>query len=99
MPSEIPRMKMVKIDEEREDNSKKGKEGIKEIEWQMWHLNGTRCPKGTVPVRRSTVNDVLRSKSLYDFGKKRSRSLPLARRVDAPDVVNGNGHEVRISLH
>lgn len=97
VPPERPRMKMVKIDEAKEGNSKKGKEGIKELEWQMWHLNGTRCPKGTVPIRRSTVHDVLRSKSLYDFGKKRPRSLPLARRVDAPDVVNGNGHEHAIA--
>lgn len=86
---------MVKIDELKEGNSKKKREGIKELEWQMWHLNGTRCPKGTIPVRRSTVHDVLRAKSLYDFGKKRPRSLMnLARKTDAPDVVNGNGHEV-----
>ncbi|CAN1233899.1 hypothetical protein LINPERPRIM_LOCUS4037 [Linum perenne] len=54
----------------------------------MWHRNGTRCPKGTVPIRRSSVNDVLRAKSLFDFGKKQSRSpLPLSR---------GNGHEVHV---
>lgn len=66
--------------------------------WQMWHQNGTRCPKGTVPIRRSTVNDVLRAKSLYEFGKKQRRSSPhllFRRRSDAPDVVSGNGHEVR----
>lgn len=61
--------------------------------WQMWHRNGTRCPKGTVPIRRSSVHDVLRAKSLFDFGKKQTR-IPLARRSDAPDVVSGNGHEV-----
>ncbi|KMT13888.1 hypothetical protein BVRB_4g077300 [Beta vulgaris subsp. vulgaris] len=89
---------MVKIDELKEGNSKKKREGIKELEWQMWHLNGTRCPKGTIPVRRSTVHDVLRAKSLYDFGKKRPRSLMnLARKTDAPDVVNGNGHEHAIA--
>ena len=61
--------------------------------WQMWHTNGTRCPKGTVPIRRSTVHDVLRAKSLFDFGKKQ-RKFDLHRRSDAPDVVSGNGHEV-----
>ncbi|KAC9287755.1 hypothetical protein E3N88_46038 [Mikania micrantha] len=65
--------------------------------WQMWHQNGQRCPKGTVPVRRSTVHDVLRANSLYDFGKKRQRIAPLARRADAPDVVSGNGHEHAIA--
>ncbi|GFP90108.1 hypothetical protein PHJA_001154600 [Phtheirospermum japonicum] len=42
---------------------------------QMWHQKGELCPKGTVPIRRSTVDDVLRAKSLYDFGKKRARCL------------------------
>ncbi|CAI8615621.1 unnamed protein product [Vicia faba] len=61
--------------------------------WQMWHQNGTRCPKGTVPVRRSTVHDVLRAKSLYDYGKKQRRSPLLNRHSEPPDVVSGNGHE------
>ncbi|PKI39084.1 hypothetical protein CRG98_040508 [Punica granatum] len=70
--------------------------GAGDVAWQNWHRNGTRCPKGTVPVRRTTVHDVLRSKSLFDYGKKQRR-LPLARRVDAPDVVSGNGHEHAIA--
>ncbi|KAJ0013208.1 hypothetical protein Pint_20305 [Pistacia integerrima] len=67
--------------------------------WQMWHRNGTRCPKGTVPIRRSSVDDVLRAKSLFDFGKKKQqRKFGLAgRRADAPDVVSGNGHEHAIA--
>ena len=67
--------------------------------WQMWHQNGTRCPRGTVPIRRSTVHDVLRAKSLFDFGKKQRRVSLTTRRTEAPDVVSGNGHEVsNISL-
>lgn len=63
----------------------------------MWHKNGTRCPKGTVPIRRSRVNDVLRAKCLYEYGKK----IPFSRRSDAPDVLSTNGHEVssHASLH
>ncbi|POO02947.1 hypothetical protein TorRG33x02_010080 [Trema orientale] len=65
---------------------------------QMWHTNGTRCPKGTVPIRRSTTNDVLRAKSLFDFGKKQHKiNSSLHRRKDAPDVVSGNGHEHAIA--
>ncbi|CAA6655359.1 unnamed protein product [Spirodela intermedia] len=63
--------------------------------WQTWHHVG-HCPKGTVPIRRSSVDDVLRARSLYHFGKKQRR-LPLARDVDAPDVVSGNGHEHAIA--
>ncbi|KAK8468761.1 hypothetical protein PHAVU_006G106900 [Phaseolus vulgaris] len=66
-----------------------------EMGMQEWHRNGTLCPKGTVPIRRSTVHDVLRAKSLFDFGKKRRR-FSLAR-SDAPDVVTGNGHEHAIA--
>lgn len=62
---------------------------------QMWHEGGKLCPKGTVPIRRSTVDDVLRAKSLYDFGKK-SKNY---------DVSDDAGHEVpqiqhkEITLH
>lgn len=63
--------------------------------WQTWHRNGTRCPRGTVPVRRSTAHDVLRAKSLFDFGKKQRAPALARRQPDAPDVVSGNGHEVR----
>uniref|UniRef100_A0A6N2KHE5 Neprosin PEP catalytic domain-containing protein n=1 Tax=Salix viminalis TaxID=40686 RepID=A0A6N2KHE5_SALVM len=95
-PPEMPRLKVLKDGEElRPERTKKSKEagGVRRRSWQMWHRNGTRCPRGTVPIRRSTVDDVLRAKSLFDFGKKRRRSISLARRRDAPDVVSGNGHE------
>ncbi|KAK9735613.1 hypothetical protein RND81_04G215800 [Saponaria officinalis] len=96
VPPEMPKMKTVKIDEVKNESENKEKKE-KEIEWQMWHLNGTKCPMNTVPIRRSTVHDVLRAKSLYDFGKKPPRSMPLDRRADAPDVVTGNGHEHAIA--
>uniref|UniRef100_A0A453SZG9 Neprosin activation peptide domain-containing protein n=1 Tax=Aegilops tauschii subsp. strangulata TaxID=200361 RepID=A0A453SZG9_AEGTS len=41
--------------------------------WQTWHHAG-HCPKGTVPVRRTTAEDVLRGgRSLFRFGRKRHR--------------------------
>ncbi|KAG1359698.1 Histidinol-phosphate aminotransferase [Cocos nucifera] len=63
--------------------------------WQTWHHVG-HCPKGTVPIRRSSVDDVLRARSLYHYGKKQ-QGVPLAGKVDAPDVVSGNGHEHAIA--
>ncbi|XP_027352102.1 uncharacterized protein LOC113862967 [Abrus precatorius] len=86
VPTKMPKGMKVK----REENI------VSEGAWQMWHQNGTRCPKGTVPIRRSTVHDVLRAKSLYDFGKKQRR-FPLTRRIDAPYVVSANGHEHAIA--
>lgn len=90
-PAERPKLnKMVKENEKRSGNQE---EELLRSAWQMWHRNGTRCPKGTFPVRRSTLHDVLRAKSLFDYGKKRSR-IGLDSRRNAPDVVSGNGHEV-----
>ncbi|KAJ4773582.1 hypothetical protein LUZ62_057839 [Rhynchospora pubera] len=65
--------------------------------WQAWHHVGP-CPKGTVPIRRSSVQDVLRAKSLFHYGKKQVNTVPLAARsVEKPDVVSGNGHEHAIA--
>ncbi|XP_068342364.1 uncharacterized protein [Pyrus communis] len=68
---------------------------------QMRHRNRTRCPRGMIPIRRSTVDDVLRTKSMVDFGKKQHRTLNITAdlasiRIDAPDVVSGNGHETHV---
>ncbi|KAM3193777.1 hypothetical protein ACQJBY_070418 [Aegilops geniculata] len=65
--------------------------------WQTWHHAG-HCPKGTVPVRRTTAEDVLRGgQSLFRFGRKRHRRDRAARAANAPDVVTGNGHEHAIA--
>ena len=94
-PSEMPKgIKMAETERVRGNN------GNRSV-WQMWHQKGQRCPKGTVPIRRSTAHDVLRAKSLYHFGKKSSRyaaAATLSRRADAPDVVSGYGHEVCVNL-
>ncbi|XP_047965785.1 uncharacterized protein LOC125210269 [Salvia hispanica] len=93
-PSEMPKgIKMAETERVRGNN------GNRSV-WQMWHQKGQRCPKGTVPIRRSTAHDVLRAKSLYHFGKKSSRyaaAATLSRRADAPDVVSGYGHEHAIA--
>ncbi|XP_022720016.1 uncharacterized protein LOC111277852 isoform X2 [Durio zibethinus] len=94
-PSEMPKVKMLKPDEAR--GSRSNEAGVKGSAWQMWHRNGTRCPKGTVPIRRSSMQDVLRAKSLFDFGKKQHGFINPTRRTDAPDVVSGNGHEHAIA--
>ncbi|XP_038878456.1 uncharacterized protein LOC120070684 isoform X2 [Benincasa hispida] len=93
-PTEWPKTK--KVNENREGESGRGAGSGAGGALQTWRVNGTRCPKGSIPVRRSTVNDVLRSKSLFDFGKKK-RPILLDRRIDAPDVVSGNGHEHAIA--
>ncbi|XVF68512.1 hypothetical protein PTKIN_Ptkin11bG0008600 [Pterospermum kingtungense] len=42
---------------------------------QMWHLNG-RCPQGTIPVRRTNMDDLIRASSIRTFGKKKHGTIP-----------------------
>lgn len=58
----------------------------------MWRRSGEHCPEGTVPVRRTTEDDVLRAtaSSATRFGMKaRGAGLGFARRDST-----GGGHEV-----
>jgi len=51
-------------------------------------MEGETCPEGTVPIRRTKEEDILRANSVSSFGKK----LRHYRRD-----TSSNGHEVRFS--
>ncbi|KAG6585174.1 hypothetical protein SDJN03_17907, partial [Cucurbita argyrosperma subsp. sororia] len=38
--------------------------------FQLWSMNGETCPEGTVPIRRTTEEDILRAASFQMFGRK-----------------------------
>ncbi|KAL0558214.1 hypothetical protein IC582_006786 [Cucumis melo] len=38
--------------------------------FQLWSMSGENCPEGTVPIRRTTEEDMLRATSFQMFGKK-----------------------------
>lgn len=59
---------------------------------QLWHQNG-RCPEGTIPMRRTKKDDVLRASSVKRFGRKKHRTVPQPRSAD-PDLINQSGHQV-----
>ncbi|KAL8137846.1 hypothetical protein V2J09_003847 [Rumex salicifolius] len=46
--------------------------GVEE-NFQLWQLNGEVCPEGTIPVRRTTEQDMLRVSSINRFGRKPRR--------------------------
>ncbi|RVX11413.1 hypothetical protein CK203_019685 [Vitis vinifera] len=102
VPPEMPKVRRMKEEEVKGDkhiSSRKNEEWVVisgRGAWQVWHQNRTRCPEGTVPIRRTTVDDVLRAQSLYDFGKKQPR-MALARHTVSPDDVNATGHEYAIA--
>ncbi|KAK6287216.1 hypothetical protein POUND7_013395 [Theobroma cacao] len=62
---------------------------------QMWHLNG-RCPQGTISVRRTKEDDLLRASSIKAFGRKKHRSVPQPRSAD-PDLISQSGHQHAIA--
>lgn len=53
--------------------------------FQLWRQTGESCPKGTVPIRRTTEQDILRASSVQRFGRKPIKSV----RRDSSD----SGHE------
>lgn len=62
---------------------------------QPWHQNG-KCPENTIPIRRTTVEDVLRASNISMYGKKRTRSIPNLNSINSPDTPNVlNGHQVK----
>lgn len=55
--------------------------------FQLWRDTGESCPKGTVPIRRTTEQDILRASSVRRYGRIRRHV-----RRDS----TGYGHEVSI---
>ncbi|KAG6587462.1 hypothetical protein SDJN03_16027, partial [Cucurbita argyrosperma subsp. sororia] len=53
--------------------------------FQLWRQSGESCPEGTIPIRRTTEQDILRASSVQRFGKKPLKSV----RRDS----SGSGHE------
>ncbi|XP_071706082.1 protein neprosin-like [Rutidosis leptorrhynchoides] len=61
---------------------------------QLWSLSGETCPEGTIPIRRTSEQDILRANSIRKFGQKIPR--PIKRDTSsyghehAVGYVNGN---------
>lgn len=65
---------------------------------QLWHLNG-RCPDGTVPIRRTKKEDILRASSIEKFGKKKTNKIPRPKSAQpAAPLVSQTGHQVLPTL-
>ncbi|XP_010552429.1 PREDICTED: uncharacterized protein LOC104822780 [Tarenaya hassleriana] len=62
---------------------------------QLWHEYG-KCPEGTIPIRRTKEDDVLRASSVKRYGKKKHRTVPVPRSAE-PDLMNQNGHQHAIA--
>ncbi|RWW71292.1 hypothetical protein BHE74_00020966 [Ensete ventricosum] len=58
---------------------------------QPWHQHG-RCPKNTIPIRRTRRKDVMRASSIRKYGRKKHKSIPNPLSVD-PDLLSESGHQ------
>ncbi|KAJ6303209.1 hypothetical protein OIU77_017149 [Salix suchowensis] len=47
---------------------------------QLWHLKG-RCPEGTIPIRRTKKDDILRAKSIERFGQEEAHQFSSSTQV------------------
>ena len=56
---------------------------------QLWHLNG-RCPGGTIPIRRTKEEDLLRASSAANYGRKK--------RHTTLNDDEGDLHEVQLNF-
>ena len=63
---------------------------------QLWHLNG-RCPAGTIPVRRTKEDDLLRASSIKSYGRKKHLTIPKPSSAQ-PDLINQGGHQVQLNF-
>nr|XP_043610864.1 uncharacterized protein LOC122582524 [Erigeron canadensis] len=63
---------------------------------QLWQLNG-KCSKGTIPIRRTKKEDILRASSVKRYGKKSSFSTVAQPSSIDPDIINQNGHQHAIA--
>ncbi|XAR63369.1 hypothetical protein NMG60_11023281 [Bertholletia excelsa] len=63
---------------------------------QLWHLNG-KCPEGTIPIRRTKKEDLLRASSLKRYGKKKRRAFARLATSSDPDLINQSGHQHAIA--
>ncbi|KAK6804174.1 hypothetical protein RDI58_001958 [Solanum bulbocastanum] len=76
--------------------AKNKNDGSKSIN-QLWHLNG-KCPEGTIPIRRTKKDDILRASNMKSYGRKTNFStIPKPESGRPGGVGNQNGHQHAIA--
>lgn len=56
---------------------------------QLWTING-KCPQNTIPIRRTTREDILRAESIESYGKKYPNNIPRRKPANSTNEI----HEV-----
>ncbi|KAL4194035.1 hypothetical protein AMTRI_Chr05g66750 [Amborella trichopoda] len=63
------------------------KRKIMSLASQIWNKHES-CPQGTIPIRWTTKNDILRAKSMTNFGKKTPNSIPAPKKSDNNSAID-----------
>ncbi|KAF5946563.1 hypothetical protein HYC85_016791 [Camellia sinensis] len=90
-----------KLAEKKVSNVKvKSNGGKSTVISQLWHTSG-RCPEGTIPMRRTRREDLLRASSITSYGKKKHKTIPKPAAAAAtsanPDIISQSGHQHAIA--
>ncbi|KAH7315365.1 hypothetical protein KP509_21G046500 [Ceratopteris richardii] len=64
---------------------------------QLWHYVEQKCPPGTIPIRRTTENDLLRAEKINRYGKKNQRPFYPPQTALIHSSLNENGHQHAIT--
>ncbi|XP_024989790.1 uncharacterized protein LOC112524264 [Cynara cardunculus var. scolymus] len=67
-----PELRTILSSDPLEPSNGQHKEGIESELKQIWSSKGESCPYGTIPIRRTSEYDILRSNPVSKFGKKLS---------------------------
>ncbi|XP_028798459.1 uncharacterized protein LOC114753925 [Neltuma alba] len=86
-PNWHPEGRMIAEEESKVTSNSKGMS-------QSWQNSGS-CPKGTIPVRRTKEDDILRANSIQQFGKKKQKSIPQPTSAQPqPELITkSSGHQ------
>ncbi|EOA39301.1 hypothetical protein CARUB_v10012314mg [Capsella rubella] len=66
------------------------------IATQLWTING-KCPKNSIPIRRTRREDILRAKSIESYGKKYPNNFRMHNRTNS--TSNDEIHELKATIN
>ncbi|MCE7766601.1 hypothetical protein GQL56_28650, partial [Pseudomonas putida] len=56
-----------------------------------------KCPEGTIPIRRTKKDDILRASSMKSYGRKKKHSTIPKPESGRPGLVSQTGHQHAIA--
>lgn len=67
--------KPLEAPERPKGHEREGNRNMFEESFQLWHVTGETCDEGTIPIRRTNEEDMMRVSSIRRFGRKKPRRI------------------------